>query len=119
MGGSFFLIDKIPCLDSFHLLGISNLEKSRRQDRNTDMSKDLPEQGLNIIQLKKQNPKADHSIVLFTAVAALGKIGSSKSGEFLAKVKKGKSDLAEEARKALDTIKLRKKSPKEKPSVQS
>jgi hypothetical protein len=71
MGGSLFFVDKIPCFDSFDFLGFSNLEKGRRQDRNPDISEDLPEEGLNIIQPIKQSrnsynrPRDHYFIPLF------------------------------------------------------
>ncbi|MBT8364824.1 MAG: hypothetical protein KJP23_08970, partial [Deltaproteobacteria bacterium] len=55
-------------------------------------------------RLKMKNPKSDQSTVLMAAIATLGKIGSSKSSEFLKKISKGKSALALEAQKALKII---------------
>jgi HEAT repeat protein len=61
--------------------------------------------------LKKQDPKADHKVVLSAAFTTLGKIGSSKSAEFMGKFTKGRSDLAQETRKAIEAVKLRQSSP--------
>jgi hypothetical protein len=60
-----------------------------------------------ITRLKLSNPKADQSVILLAAFATLGKIGSAKSGEYLAKFSKGKSPIAAEAQKALQLIESR------------
>lgn len=58
-------------------------------------------------RLKMRNPKSDQSSILMAAIATLGKIGSSKSSEFLKKFSKGKSALALEAQKAKKLIESR------------
>jgi len=57
-----------------------------------------------ITRLKLSNPKTDQTTILVAAFATLGKIGSAKSGEYMAKFTKGKSAIAVEAQKALTMI---------------
>ena len=58
-------------------------------------------------RLKLSNSKVDHSTILIAAFSALGKIGSSKSCEHIAKFTKGKTPVAAEAQKALTLIESR------------
>ncbi|MCP4630847.1 MAG: hypothetical protein GY850_46165 [bacterium] len=58
-------------------------------------------------RLKLGNSATDQSAILIAALATLGKIGSSKSNEFITKFTKGKSPIAAEARKALKLIESR------------
>jgi HEAT repeat protein len=60
-----------------------------------------------ITRLKLQNAKTDQTSMLLAAVAALGKVGTAKSNNCLAKFVKGKSALALEAQKALKSIEAR------------
>jgi len=58
-------------------------------------------------RLKGKGSNADQSIVLAAGIAALGKIGSSQSSQFLKEITTGKSALAGEAQKALISIEAR------------
>jgi hypothetical protein len=58
-------------------------------------------------RLKLSNSATDHSAILVAAFATLGKIGSSKSNEFITKFTKGKSPIAAEAQKALKLLESR------------
>ena len=58
-------------------------------------------------RLKLSGPKPDQSTLLMAAFTTLGKIGSEKSSEYIAKFTAGKSSLAAEAQKALKSIELR------------
>jgi hypothetical protein len=58
-------------------------------------------------RLKLNSPKADQSPILMAAFTTLGKIGSDKSSEFIAKFTKGKSTVAVEAQKAIKHIESR------------
>jgi hypothetical protein len=58
-------------------------------------------------RLKSKDQAAEQSAVLAAAVTILGNIGSLKSREFLTKLTKSKSSHAQEAQKALDSIKQR------------
>jgi HEAT repeat protein len=58
-------------------------------------------------RLNSINSTTDQSAILVAAFATLGKIGSSKSNEFIAKFTKGKSPIAAEAQKALKSIESR------------
>jgi hypothetical protein len=60
-----------------------------------------------ITRLKLQNPKTDQTPMLVAAFVALGKVGSAKSNDCLAKFVKGKSAIALEAQKALKLIEAR------------
>jgi HEAT repeat protein len=57
-----------------------------------------------LARLKSINSTTDQSEILVAAFATLGKIGSSKSMEFIEKFTKGKSQIAIEAQKALKLI---------------
>ncbi len=58
-------------------------------------------------RLKLNNSASDQSAILIAALATLGKIGTSKSVEFIAKFTKGKPPIAAEAQKALKLIESR------------
>jgi HEAT repeat protein len=58
-------------------------------------------------RLKLNNPENDQTPILMAAFAALGKIGTAKSSQFIAQFTKGKSPLAAEAEKALKFIEAR------------
>jgi HEAT repeat protein len=58
-------------------------------------------------RLKMKSANADHSAVLLAAIVTLGKIGTSKSSDFLVNFTKGKSPMAVEAQKALNLIEAR------------
>jgi hypothetical protein len=58
-------------------------------------------------RLKLSNFANDQSAILSSSLATLGKIGTSKSFAFLAKLTKGKSPIAAEAQKALKLIEAR------------
>jgi HEAT repeat protein len=62
-------------------------------------------------RLKMKTQKSEPSTILMAAIGTLGKIGSSKSGDFLMKLTKGKSAAAEEAQKALQLIESRQSRP--------
>ncbi len=62
-------------------------------------------------RLKMKTQKAEPSTILMAAIGTLGKIGSSKSSDFLMKLTKGKSSAAEEAQKALQLIESRQSRP--------
>ena len=58
-------------------------------------------------RLKFSNFTNDQSAILISSLATLGKIGTSKSFEFIAKLSKGKSPIAAEAQKAMKLIEAR------------
>lgn len=58
-------------------------------------------------RLKMKTHKSEPSTILMAAIVTLGKIGSSKSADFLLKISKSKSAAAEEAAKALQQIESR------------
>jgi len=60
-----------------------------------------------ISRLKLSNAKGDQTTILVAAFATLGKIGSTKSSDYIAKFSKGKSAIAVEAQKALQLIESR------------
>jgi hypothetical protein len=58
-------------------------------------------------RLKLSNPRPDQSTLLMAAFSALGKVGSLKSCEHIAKFTRGKTPIAAEAQKALKLIESR------------
>lgn len=60
-----------------------------------------------ITRLKLHNPSTDQTPILVAACTTLGKVGSAKSNDCLAKFAKGKSAIALEAQKALKLIEAR------------
>jgi len=88
-------VSNFPALDQLEDAIIEAAQKS------SDSGKKL------MARLKLNNPENDQTPILMAAFAALGKIGSAKSGEFIANFTKGKSPLAVEAQKALKFIEAR------------
>jgi len=88
-------VSNFPALDQLEDAIIEAAQKS------SDSGKKL------MARLKLNNPENDQTPILMAAFAALGKIGSAKSGEFIANFTKGKSPLAFEAQKALKFIEAR------------
>jgi HEAT repeat protein len=88
-------VNNFPALDQLEDAILTAAQKS------SDSGKKL------MARLKLNNPENDQTPILIAAFAALGKIGSAKSGEFIANFTKGKSPVTIEAKKALKFIEAR------------
>ena len=88
-------LNNFPALDHLEEAILKVVQKS------ADSGKGL------ITRLKLQYPTPDQTTVLTAAFATLGKIGSAKSSNHLAKLAKGKSAIALEAQKAIKLIEAR------------
>jgi HEAT repeat protein len=88
-------LDKFPAVDRLEEAILKVVQKS------VDSGKGL------ITRLKLHNPSTDQTPILVAACTTLGKVGSAKSNDCLAKFAKGKSAIALEARKALKLIEAR------------
>lgn len=95
------LIQALGALDNFPVL--DDLEEAilKVVQKSVDSGKGL------ITRLKLQYPTPDQTTILIAAFATLGKIGSAKSNDQLAKLAKGKSAIALEAQKAIKLIAAR------------
>jgi HEAT repeat protein len=92
------LIQALGTANNFPALDLLEIAIIKAVQKTVESGKGL------ITRLTKKNPKEDQTTVLIAAFGTLGKIGSSKSGEFLADFSKGKSTIALEAQKALQLI---------------
>jgi HEAT repeat protein len=88
-------VNNFPALDRLEEAILNTAQKS------TCLSKSF------MSRLKLSNFANDQSAILISSLATLGKIGTSKSFEFIAKLTKGKSPIAAEAQKALKQIESR------------
>ncbi len=88
-------VNNFPALDQLEEAILNAAQKS------SDSGKKL------MARLKLNSPENDQTPILIAAFAALGKIGSAKSSEFIANFTKGKSPVAAEAQKALKFIEAR------------
>jgi HEAT repeat protein len=95
------LIQALGALDNFP--AVNHLEEAilKVVQKSVDAGKGL------ITRLKLQYPNTDQTTILTAAFATLGKIGSAKSNDHLAKLAKGKSAIALEAQKAIKLIEAR------------